>query len=142
MLSGLYGFLASLPELADRREAIQARRQVADRDILKRFGSHWLHPSGSPHQSEHNQVQQALVDYFGLAFVRATVQAARPGRGNSAIGWPLLAQDHNRLRSVSEKGLQLELIPTNDLSHQLKKFLRTPDVEVNAVVERHQPRGF
>ncbi len=69
VLSGLYGFLASLPELANRREAIQARRQVADRDILRRFGSHWLHPSGSLHQSDHNQVQQALVDHFGLAFV-------------------------------------------------------------------------
>ncbi len=68
VLSGLYGFLASLPELAERREAIQARRQVADRDILRRFGSHWLHPSGSPHQAEHNQAHQTLVDHFRLAF--------------------------------------------------------------------------
>ncbi len=69
VLSGLYGFLAGLPELATRRQAIQARRQISDRDILDRFGSHWLQPSGSPHQREHNEVQRDLADYLGLALV-------------------------------------------------------------------------
>jgi GT2 family glycosyltransferase len=77
MLAGIYGFLSDLPKLARRRAALQARRRATDREIIGRFGSHWLASSGSPSQAEHYALHSILVDEFGLeALARHSMIAA------------------------------------------------------------------
>ena len=67
MLSGIYGFLSEIPQLTARRDDLQRRRRVEDREILSRFGTMWLAPSGARVQSAHEEFHTALVDEFGLA---------------------------------------------------------------------------
>jgi hypothetical protein len=67
MLSGIYGFLSEIPQLAARRADLQRRRRVEDREILGRFGALWLAPSRARLQSAHDEFHRALVDEFGLA---------------------------------------------------------------------------
>ena len=67
MLSGIYGFLSEIPRLAVRRADLQRRRRVEDREILRRFGTKWLAPSGARLQSAHQEFHTALVDEFGIA---------------------------------------------------------------------------
>ena len=66
VLAGVHGFLSDLPELSRRRAALQGRRQVTDRDILKRFGTHWLRPCPVRLQSEHTAMQSCLAGAFAL----------------------------------------------------------------------------
>jgi GT2 family glycosyltransferase len=72
ILSGVYAFLSEIPELTRRRHALQERRRVTDREILSRFGSMWLAPSGTRLQAAHEELHRLLVEEFGLA---ADVQA-------------------------------------------------------------------
>ena len=58
MLSGIYGFLSEIPQLVERRDELQRRRRVDDRDLLERFGTHWLAPSGSRLQAEHQAMHE------------------------------------------------------------------------------------
>jgi len=67
MLSGIYGFLSEIPQLAVRRDDLQHRRRVRDREILTQFGAMWLAPSAARVQAAHQEFQTALVDEFGLA---------------------------------------------------------------------------
>jgi len=67
MLSGIYGFLSEIPQLAARRADLQGRRRVEDREILARFGAMWLAPSAARFQSAHDEFHTALVKEFGLA---------------------------------------------------------------------------
>ncbi len=67
MLSGIYAFLSEIPQLASRRADLQRRRRVQDREIISRFGTQWLTPSGARLQSVHEEFHTALVDEFGLA---------------------------------------------------------------------------
>jgi GT2 family glycosyltransferase len=67
ILSGLYGFLSDLSTLAVRRANLQRRRQVGDREIIGRFGTHWIAPSGSLLPATHHLMQAALVEEFRLA---------------------------------------------------------------------------
>ncbi len=67
MLSGIYGFLSDVPQLAARRADLQRRRQVNDREIVGRFGSLWLAPGGAPLQPAHQEFHTLLVEEFGLA---------------------------------------------------------------------------
>ena len=67
VLSGIYGFLAEIPQLTPRRDAVQRRRRVEDREILSRFGDMWLASSRSRMQAAHDELHAALVDEFGLA---------------------------------------------------------------------------
>ena len=69
MLSGIYGFLSEIPQLTSRRDAVQRRRRVDDREILSRFGGLWLAPSSARMQAAHEEFHRALVDEFGLATV-------------------------------------------------------------------------
>jgi len=82
MLSGIYGFLCEVPELVERRADLQRRRRVEDRDILERFGSHWLAPSPSRLQAEHQSMHRLIVDEFEIAAIRQ--QADDQRRGTSA----------------------------------------------------------
>jgi GT2 family glycosyltransferase len=66
MLAGIYGFLSELPALSRRRADIQRRRHVTDRELLARFGTHWLAPTPAAHQAEHDVLHAALVDELGL----------------------------------------------------------------------------
>ena len=67
MLSGIYGFLADLPALTQRRADVQRRRRTTDLEIVSRFGSHWSHPCHARFQHEHNQLLAMLIDEFALA---------------------------------------------------------------------------
>jgi GT2 family glycosyltransferase len=67
ILSGIYGFLSDLPALAGRRADLQDRRLVSDGEIVRRFGSHWLTPSGAPLMAQHHSLHVTLVEEFGLA---------------------------------------------------------------------------
>ena len=67
MLSGIYGFLSEIPQLTQRRDAVQRRRRVEDREILRRFGDKWLAPGGALVHPAHEEFHTALVDEFGLA---------------------------------------------------------------------------
>jgi GT2 family glycosyltransferase len=67
MLSGIYGFLSEVPQLAARRADVQRRRRVSDREILGQFGTMWLSPSAARDQSAHDEFHRALVEEFGLA---------------------------------------------------------------------------
>jgi hypothetical protein len=69
ILSGLYAFLSDLPRLAARRAVLQGRRRVDDVEILGRFGSQWLAPSGSPLPQPHHLLQTILVEEFELGSV-------------------------------------------------------------------------
>jgi GT2 family glycosyltransferase len=81
MLSGIYGFLSEIPQLAARRADLQRRRRVTDREILARFGAQWLAPSAARLQSAHEEFHTALVDEFGLAAVSPAADAASCRRG-------------------------------------------------------------
>jgi hypothetical protein len=70
MLSGIYGFLSELPQLVERREELQRRRRVADHEVLERFGTHWLAPSGSRLQAEHQAMHEAIADEFEIGALR------------------------------------------------------------------------
>jgi GT2 family glycosyltransferase len=76
MLSGVNGFLNEMPQLLERRGQIQRRRQVDDRDLLERFGTHWTAPSASRLQAEHKAMHDAIVDEFEIAAIRqpATIE--------------------------------------------------------------------
>ena len=65
-LSGLREFIESLPVLSHRRTMLQARRRRTDREILSRFGDHWLSPGGAVHQLEHNALHRVLLQSFGI----------------------------------------------------------------------------
>jgi hypothetical protein len=69
VLSGIYGFLSDLPELTRRRSDVQRQRHATDREVLNRFGTHWLHACPAAFQPEHDAVHAALVDEFALAAV-------------------------------------------------------------------------
>ena len=84
MLSGIYGFLSEIPQLAARRADLQPRRRVTDREILGRFGAMWLAPSGARLQSAHSELHTALVDEFGLAALNQ--QPAAPGGAGRGTG--------------------------------------------------------
>lgn len=66
MLSGIYAFLSEIPQLTARRAHLQRRRRVQDREIIGRFGSQWLAPSGARLQSAHDEFHATLVDEFRL----------------------------------------------------------------------------
>jgi GT2 family glycosyltransferase len=66
VLAGIYGFLADLPKLSQRRADLQRRRRVADREIIERFGAYWLKPCTARLQLEHTALQACLVDAFAL----------------------------------------------------------------------------
>jgi GT2 family glycosyltransferase len=78
MLSGIYGFLSEIPQLTARRNAMQRRRRVDDREILSRFGSMWLAGSGARIQAAHDEFHNALVEEFGLASVKQPPDASPP----------------------------------------------------------------
>jgi GT2 family glycosyltransferase len=90
ILSGIYGFLADLPRLAERRAALQERRLLNDDEILSRFGTHWLAPTPTRHQAEHEVLHDLLVAEFDVAAVvcpPTDVQAAAD-RGRVLIDSP------------------------------------------------------
>ena len=66
-LSGVHGFLDSLPDLTKRRAWIQAARRRSDEEILSRFGTHGLSPCGAPRQREHEEIHATLVELTGIA---------------------------------------------------------------------------
>jgi GT2 family glycosyltransferase len=67
LLSGVYGFLSEIPQLAARRSDLQRRRRVPDGAILRQFGSKWLAPSAARLQPAHMEFHTTLVDEFELA---------------------------------------------------------------------------
>ena len=85
MLSGIYGFLSEIPQLVERRHAVQRQRRVEDGDILQRFGTHWLAPSGSRLQAEHHAMHNAIADEFGIAAISAPRPTGPGGRAASAV---------------------------------------------------------
>jgi GT2 family glycosyltransferase len=74
MMSGLFGFLCDIPQLVERRRELQGQRRVGDSDILGRFGTHWLEPSGSRLQAEHYAMHASIVEELGIA-------------GSMPLGW-------------------------------------------------------
>jgi GT2 family glycosyltransferase len=80
MLSGIYGFLSEIPQLAVRRADLQRRRRVQDREILSQFGTMWLAPSAARVQAAHQEFQTALVDEFGLAALNQPAAENASGR--------------------------------------------------------------
>jgi hypothetical protein len=66
-MCGLQEFLDSLPRLGERRRLLQASRRRSDHEILSRFGTHWLSPSGAPHRFEHEALHRVLMESFGIA---------------------------------------------------------------------------
>ncbi len=69
-LLGIRDFLDSLPELSARRRALQARRRRTDAEIIGRFGEYWLSPVASPQQDDHVDLQETLVNAFGVPSFR------------------------------------------------------------------------
>ena len=65
-LSGIYEFLADLPSISQGRAELQRRRRATDREILKRFGTHWLSPCAVRLQSEHTAMHSSVVAAFAL----------------------------------------------------------------------------
>ena len=65
-LAGLYAFLLDLPQLSERRAAIQSKRRVADQDVVSTFGGHWVNPGPVPFQLEYNAVHALLVRQFAI----------------------------------------------------------------------------
>ena len=88
MLSGIYGFLSELPQLVERRGELQRRRRVADHEVLERFGTHWLAPSGSRLQAEHQAMHVAIVDELGIAAIGPPRTASRDDRAATAVTLP------------------------------------------------------
>jgi GT2 family glycosyltransferase len=66
-LAGVYAFLSDIPELVERRAQVQGRRRVEDRDVLGRFGTHWLDSSPARHHSLHREFHTLLAEEFALA---------------------------------------------------------------------------
>jgi hypothetical protein len=66
-LVGLHDFLRSLPALSERRAGLQSARRRSDREILARFNRHWTSPAGSPHQTEHDELQRTLIEALAIA---------------------------------------------------------------------------
>jgi hypothetical protein len=92
ILSGIYGFLADLPLLAERRAALQERRLVNDYEILSRFGTHWLAPTPARHHEVHQQFREAIVAEFDVAAVLHPPPSTAPAamdRGEVLIDSPL-----------------------------------------------------
>lgn len=77
VLAGVYGFLTDLPKLSQRRAELQGRRRTTDRDILKRFGTHWLSPCPARLQSEHTAMHSCVVGAFALDAVDLPETAKR-----------------------------------------------------------------
>ena len=77
MLSGIYGFLSEIPQLVERRRMLQRQRRVEDGDLLQRFGTHWLAPSGSRLQAEHHAMHTAITDAFGIAALSPPLTTGR-----------------------------------------------------------------
>ena len=69
-LLGIRDFLDSLPELSARRRALQARRRRTDAEIIGRFGEYWMSPVASPQQDDHVDLQETLVNAFGVPSFR------------------------------------------------------------------------
>ena len=88
MLSGIYGFLSEIPQLVERRGELQRQRRVEDRDLLERFGTHWLAPSGSRLQAEHHAMHTAIADEFGIAALSPPRTASRDDRAATAVTLP------------------------------------------------------
>ena len=65
-LSGIYEFLADLPSISQGRAELQRRRRATDREILERFGTHWLSPCAVRLQSEHTAMHSSVVAAFAL----------------------------------------------------------------------------
>ena len=84
MLSGIYGFLSEIPQLVERRHEVQRQRRVEDGDILQRFGTHWLAPSGSRLQAEHHALHTAVAEAFGMAAISAPRPTGPGGRAACA----------------------------------------------------------
>jgi GT2 family glycosyltransferase len=80
MLSGIYGFLSEIPKLIERRAKLQQRRRVEDRDVLSRFGTHWLAPTGARHPAEHEAMHAAIVDEFQIAALKPASPAGEVDR--------------------------------------------------------------
>jgi GT2 family glycosyltransferase len=59
-LLGLDEFLKSLPELTERRLALQARRARTDVEVLGPFSTHWLSSTPSVGQRAHDELQRIL----------------------------------------------------------------------------------
>jgi GT2 family glycosyltransferase len=70
ILSGIYGFLSEIPQLVERRDEVQRRRRVDDRELLGRFGTHWLAPSDSRLHALHQAMHDVIVDEFEIAAIR------------------------------------------------------------------------
>ena len=85
MLSGIYGFLSEIPQLVERRHEVQRQRRVEDGDILERFGTHWLAPSGSRLQAEHHAMHTAVAEAFGIAAISAPRPTGPGDRAPSAV---------------------------------------------------------
>jgi GT2 family glycosyltransferase len=88
MLSGIYGFLSEIPQLAERRERVQRQRRVDDGDLLQRFGTHWLAPSNSRLQAEHHAIHTAIADEFGIAAIGPYREPDHDVRAPSAVVLP------------------------------------------------------
>jgi hypothetical protein len=86
MLSGIHAFLSEIPELVERRGRLQRLRRVDDRVLLERFGTHWLAPSGSRLQAEHQAMHDAIVEEFEIAALCHPSTAEEPHRQISAAG--------------------------------------------------------
>jgi GT2 family glycosyltransferase len=86
MLSGIYGFLSEIPQLVERRQELQRRRRVDDGDLLQRFGTHWLAPSGSRLQAEHHAMHTAIADELGIAALNPVRSIGRDDQVAPAVG--------------------------------------------------------
>jgi len=56
---------------------LQSRRRRTDRDIISRFDVHWLSPCGAPRQIEHEELNRAIIDSFGVAELSRAWHAPR-----------------------------------------------------------------
>jgi len=85
-LAGLYAFLLGIPQLSERRAAIQSKRRVADQDVVSTFGGHWVNPGPVPFQLEYNAVHALLVRQFAIEGlkVRPAVGGGIAARGRRA----------------------------------------------------------
>ncbi len=74
-LLGLHEFLKSLPELTERRQWLQTRRQRTDREVLAPFSERWLASTPSEGQQAHDELQRVLRDTLRIGEV---VMSAAP----------------------------------------------------------------
>ena len=88
MLSGLYGFLADLPAVSQRRADVQQRRRTTDAEIVTRFGSHWNQQCPARHQHEHNTAHAILVGELGLTHDEM-VATPHPATSPPELGSPV-----------------------------------------------------